>query len=211
MSGSSFVLYSYYMQVWGLTGLTGTGKSAAAEYLNSEGYPSINLEEISRRLINKETEEGREGFERIYKIFGNEVLNSQGGLDRSKLIRRLMLNPHEKKKLEEAIDPLVVEKVNEYRIKWKEMEALMVFIEGSRLFESGMDKGLRGVVALKVDFEKRAKRMVKRDSMGLEEARMMCQMQDTDLIGRLSNEFIDNNGSMADLKKRLDKFVTDKL
>jgi len=199
------------MQVWGLTGLTGTGKSAAAEYLQSKGYPSVNLEEISRRVVNKETEEGREGFEKIYKIFGNQVLNAQGGLDRSKLIRRLMDNPHEKKLLEEAIDPLVAKAIDPYRIRWKESGTPIAFIEGSRLLESGIDKGLRGVLALKVDLAKRVKRLVKRDTMGMDEVRLMCQMQDTDLIGRIANEFLENNGSMADFKKKLDKFVEVKI
>jgi dephospho-CoA kinase len=199
------------MQVWGITGLTGTGKSTATEYLQSKGYPSIHLEDISRRLINKDTAEGREGFEKIYKIFGNQVLNAQGGLDRSKLMRRLMLNPVEKKMLEEAIDPLVAKAIDPYRIRWKESGNPIAFIEGSRLFESGIDKGLRGVVALKVDFDKRVKRLAKRDTMGIDEVKLMCQIQDTDLIARLATEFIDNNGSLADLKKRLDKFVNSKL
>lgn len=199
------------MQVWGLTGLTGTGKSTAAQYFESKGFPTVNLEEISRRLINKDTAEGREGFEAIYKIFGNQVLNSLGGLDRTKLVRRIMLNPHEKKKLEEAIDPLVAQAVNIHRVKWKESGTSIAFIEGARVIESGMDKGLRGVLAIKADLEKRVKRLSKRDTLGMDEARMMCQMQDTDIIGRVAHEFIDNNGTLADFKKKLDKFIELKL
>jgi dephospho-CoA kinase len=198
------------MQVWGITGLLGTGKSSAVEHFASKGYPSVNIEELSRRLINKDTDEGREGFEKIYKIFGNQVLNSLGGLDRSKLLKRLLLNPHEKKALEEAIDPLVQGAIEKSRIRWKESGTPFAFIEGMRVFEGGFDKGLRGVLALHVDLEKRVKRLAKRDTMGVDEVRMMIQMQDTDLIRRLAHVVIDNNGKLSDLHKRLDAFISEK-
>jgi dephospho-CoA kinase len=199
------------MQVWGITGLLGSGKTTAVEHIQSKGHPVINLEEVFRRLVNKETPEGREGFERIYKIFGNEVLNSLGGLDRIKLGRRLLLNPHEKKALEAAIDPLVADYVEKQRIVWKDRGEAIAFIEGSRVFESGMDKGLRGVVALQTDLDKRIKRVAKRDTMGVDEVKMMLQLQDTDIIGRLAKVLWPNNGKIADLKKHIDKFLTEKL
>ena len=198
------------MQVWGLTGLWGTGKSSAVEYLSSKGYPSVNIEELSRRLINKDTEEGREGFQAIYKIFGNEILNAQGGLDRTKMLKRIMLNPHEKKNLEGAIDPLVSKAIDKLRVRWKESGTPFAFIEGARVFEGGFDKGLRGVIALQVDVEKRVKRIMKRDTMGIDEVRMMIQMQDTDIIRRLATVVLDNNGKMADLHKRIDSFLKEK-
>jgi dephospho-CoA kinase len=198
------------MQVWGLTGLLGTGKTAAIQYLSSKGYPSVNIEELSRRLINKDTEEGREGFEKIYKLFGNQVLNSLGGLDRTKLLKRLLGNPHEKKNLEAAIDPLVAAAIEKHRIRWKDSGTPFAFIEGTRLFEGGFDKGLRGVIALKVDAEKRIKRVMKRDSMGVDEVRLMLQMQDSDIIGRLASVAIDNNGKIEGLHKALDAFLKDK-
>ncbi len=198
------------MQVWGLTGLWGTGKTSVVEYLGSKGYPSVNIEELSRRLINKDTEEGREGFQAIYKIFGNEILNAQGGLDRTKMLKRIMLNPHEKKNLEGAIDPLVSKAIDKLRVRWKESGTPFAFIEGARVFEGGFDKGLRGVVALQVDVEKRVKRIMKRDTMGIDEVRLMIQMQDTDIIRRLATVVLDNNGKLSDLHKRIDSFLKEK-
>ena len=198
------------MQVWAITGLWGTGKTTAVDYLQSKGYPSVNIEELSRRLINKDTEEGREGFQKIYKVFGNEILNAQGGLDRTKLLKRIMLNPHEKKNLEGAIDPLVASAIDKLRVRWKESGTPFAFIEGARIFEGGFDKGLRGVIALNVDLEKRVKRLMKRDSMGVDEVRLMIQMQDTDIIRRLASVALDNNGKVESLHKQIDAFLKEK-
>ncbi len=199
------------MKVWGITGLLGTGKSTAISYLESLGYPSVNIEELFRRCINKNTDEGREGFTRIYKIFGNEVLNSLGDLDPRKLGQKLLLNPHDKKLIEEAIDPLVNDLVEKKRIQWKEQGVDLAFVEGGRIFESGMDKNLRGVVALEADFNKRVKRVSKRDHMGETEAKLMMQMQDNDLISKLSKIKWKNDASEAALKKVINAFIDEQL
>ncbi|NCN41005.1 dephospho-CoA kinase [bacterium] len=199
------------MKVWGLTGQLGTGKSTATEYLGTLGYPSVNLEDLFRRSINKDTDDGREGFTRIYKIFGNEVLNSLGQLDPRKLGQKLMLNPEDRKRIEEAIDPLVNDLVEKKRIEWKEQGVELGFVEGARVFESGMDKNLRGVVAIEADFNKRVKRIAKRDHMGENEVKMMFQMQDNAVISRLSKVKWKNDGSIPALKKQIDAFVDEQL
>ncbi|MEO5667003.1 MAG: dephospho-CoA kinase [Bdellovibrionota bacterium] len=198
------------MQVWAITGLWGTGKTTAVEYLQSKGYPSVNIEELSRRMVNKDTEEGREGFSKIFKVFGNEILNAQGGLDRTKLLKRIMANPHEKKNLEGALDPLVVIAIDKLRVRWKDSGTPFAFIEGSRIFEGGFDKGLRGVIAVNVEVEKRVKRLMKRDTLGVDEVRLMIQMQDTDIIRRLASVAFDNNGKVESLHKQIDQFIKDK-
>ena len=195
------------MKVWGITGLKGTGKSELASHFASLGCPTVNVEEISRKLINKDTEEGREGFQRIYKIFGSEVLNSLGQLDPGKMAKKLMLNPHDKQRIEEAIDPLINDAIEKKRVQWKQEGVKLAFVDGSRIFEAGLDKSLSGVIALEVDFDKRVKRVVKKEAMEADQVKLMFQMQDNDVISRLAKTTWKNNGKLTDLKKKADAFV----
>lgn len=199
------------MKVWGITGLKGTGKTEVCEHLASKGFPILNVDDVFRKMVNKDTDEGRRGFERIYKIFGNEVLNSLGQLDPGKMAKKLMLNPHDKQRIEEAIDPLVADYVEKKRVGWKQDGVRLAIVEGARIFDAGLDKSLSGVVGLEADFDKRVRRVAKRDHMGQDEVKMMFQMQDNDVASRLAKTVWKNNGKLADLRKKADVFAEDQV
>lgn len=64
------------MEVWGITGVIGSGKSSAIAYLKEKGYPVIDADQVSRIVVERDTEEeGKEGFGAIYKAFGSTVLD----------------------------------------------------------------------------------------------------------------------------------------
>ena len=79
------------MEVWGITGVIGSGKSTAVAYLKTGDYPVIDADQVSRIVVDKDTEDGKEGFAKIYRAFGASVLNNLGQLDRRALRLRLSL------------------------------------------------------------------------------------------------------------------------
>lgn len=197
------------MKVWGITGLIGTGKTEAVNYLAELGFPCVNMEQISKTLVDKNTDIGREGFTRIYKIFGGDVLNSLGQLDAGKLAQKLLLNPHDRKLIEEAIDPLLNDVIEKKRVEWMKDEVELAFIEGARIYDSGMDKNLSGVITIEADVNKRVKRVAKRDHMGETEVKLMFQYQDNTLMSRLATKKWDNNKTKPALFKQIDTFLGD--
>lgn len=199
------------MKVFAITGLLGSGKSTAAEYLSSKGYPTVNVEEISRKVVDKASPEGNEGFGRVVNAFGTGILNSLGELDRSALAKLIMLNPHERAKLEEVLNPLIHTHLAKVMTGWKNDGVRLAFIEGSRIFETAVDKLVASVIEVVASEGKRVKRVMKRDSMGKDEVALMLRMQHSDLIGRLAKIKWKNDKSQSDLKKQIDNFVEEEL
>ncbi|MBQ2676058.1 MAG: dephospho-CoA kinase, partial [Clostridia bacterium] len=55
----------------GLTGPSGSGKSAFAEILHKSGIDVINADEVARLVVEK----GSPCLDRLCDAFGNEILN----------------------------------------------------------------------------------------------------------------------------------------
>ncbi len=200
------------MQVWGITALTGSGRRTAANYLTEKGFPVVDVDDLSRRLVDRNTEMGKEGFERIYKLFGNTVLNSLGELDRSKLMKRLMVNPNEKAQLESALDPLVHRHIEKLRVDWNANGVNLAFIHSVRLLDAGFQKSLRGMIRVSASFDQRVKRVMKRDAMGKEEVTLMFQMQDNQThLERNTQVNWKNDNKLSDLKKNIDAWISEQL
>ena len=65
----------------GLTGGIGSGKSAAAKHFSDHGVSVVDADQASREVVKK----GEPALSSISDYFGEEILNKDGSLDRSKL------------------------------------------------------------------------------------------------------------------------------
>lgn len=174
------------------------------------GYPTIDADEVSRRVVDRNREEGKEGFEKVFKFFGASVLDNLGNLDRRALRKRMMANPHEHKKLEEILHPLIIAQIQKTTRLWKEQGVKLGFVEGARLIESGFHNLLGGIIVVRADEKNRVKRVMKRDHMGKDEVEMMVRLQDEAMMLHFAKVTWDNNGTEAALKKKIESFVQER-
>lgn len=198
------------MELWGITGIIGSGKSTAISYLSSKGLPCVDADQVSRLVVDKNTELGKLGFQLIYKTFGSSVLDNLGNLDRRALRMKMLNNPDDRKKLEEILHPLILDYIEKWARKQREMGAKFAFVEGSRLVESKFHKNLNGLIVITSDEKKIIPRVVKRDSMGKEEVQMMISLQDQNVMLSEAKFELKNNGSKDELNKKLDRFLEER-
>lgn len=198
------------MEVWGITGVIGSGKSTAVRYLSSLGFPVVDADDISRRVVDRNTEEGKEGFERVYKAFGSQVLDNLGNLDRRALRKRMMQNPQDRDTLEALLHPLIIKAIEKNMRQWKEENRTIAFIEGARLVESGFHKLLAGVVLVTATPPTRVKRIMKRDGMGKLEVEMMFGLQDESFMKRACKVIWTNEKTEKLLHQQIDEFLISK-
>jgi dephospho-CoA kinase len=199
------------MEVWGVTGVIGSGKTTLIRHLESAGYPVIDADQVSRLVVDRNTDLGREGFSQVYKAFGAAVLDNLGNLDRKALRRRMMQNPHERDVLEKILHPLIIGHISKTLKEWKSANLKLGFIEGSRLIESGFANMLAGLVLVVTDEKNRIKRVMKRDSMGKDEVTMMMELQNEEAMKRYCKIQLKNNGKPEELFAASDVFVADRL
>jgi dephospho-CoA kinase len=91
------------MHVVGLTGGIGSGKTAVSNHLNLLGITVVDADIVSRQVV----EPGTEALLQIGKHFGDDIINTDGALNRAKLREIIFHNSAEKTWLEKLLHPLI--------------------------------------------------------------------------------------------------------
>ena len=115
----------------GLTGAIGTGKSLVRKMLEHKGALTIDAD----RLTHSAYAVGTRGFEDLVRIFGNEILDRNGQVDRKRLGEIVFKDAYALHQLEALIHPLVTRAV-ERIIKLSPLP--IIVIEAIKLLESGL-------------------------------------------------------------------------
>ena len=192
----------------GLTGGIGTGKSTVSRKLRERGYPVIDLDVISREVI-----EYPEVIDELVRNFGIEILESQNNISGKKSISRNKLRQtvfKEEKKvsvLNSIMHPPIVKKMRREIEKLKK-NCKTVFIEVQLLFEAKLEKEFDLTVLVYADKKTQLERVLKRDGRKEEEVQQIINAQmDMTEKRRLSNYIIENNGDSEMLDLEIEKFI----
>ena len=89
----------------GLTGGIASGKSTVARLFAERGVPVIDLDQVAREVV----EPGQPALEEITQLFGPEVLDADGRLDRAALRARVFRDPAARRQLEALLHPLILD------------------------------------------------------------------------------------------------------
>ena len=94
-------------RIWriGLTGGIGSGKSTVASMLADLGAAVIDADAISRSL----TAAGGRAIPEIRRIFGDEMVGTDGAMDRQAMRSKVFTDPQARQQLEAIIHPLVAQ------------------------------------------------------------------------------------------------------
>ena len=95
-------------------------------------------------------------------VFGNEILNSDGTLNRAALAECAFATPDKTELLNKTLLPHIVKLIN------AELDAPRVLLDAPTLFESGADSLCNEIIVVLSDEKVRKKRIMERD--GIDEA-----------------------------------------
>jgi dephospho-CoA kinase len=93
------------MLVIGLTGGIGSGKSAVSDLFEQKGIHVVDADIAAREVVEPDTP----ALKKITEHFGQEILTTEGRLDRPKLREIIFNNPDEKSWLEALLHPLIAD------------------------------------------------------------------------------------------------------
>ena len=192
----------------GLTGGIGTGKSTVSRKLRERGYPVIDLDVISREVI-----EYPEVINELIRNFGIEILESQNNISGKKSISRNKLRQtvfKEEKKvsvLNSIMHPPIVEEMRR-QVENLKKNYKTVFVEVQLLFEAKLEKEFDLTVLVYADKKTQLERVLKRDGRKEEEVQQIINAQiSMDEKRKLSNYIIENNGNSEMLDLEIEKFI----
>jgi dephospho-CoA kinase len=89
----------------GLTGGIASGKSTVARLFAERGIPVIDLDQVAREVVAP----GRPALDQIVALFGADVLDAGGRLDRGALRARVFRDETARRQLEALLHPLILE------------------------------------------------------------------------------------------------------
>lgn len=144
--------------VIGLTGPTGAGKSTVTAVAESLGFKVVDCDHFARIAVEK----GSDGLADIVQVFGGEMLNPDGTLNRAALAKAAFATPENTELLNKTLLPHIVKLIN------AEINQPRVLLDAPTLFESGADSLCDEIVVVLCDEKTRKKRIMERD--GIDEA-----------------------------------------
>ncbi len=188
------------MLIVGLTGGVGSGKTVVSQTLREEGAYLIDADQIARELAQPHTPTWNE----LIQVFGKEILNEDGSIDRKRLGQRVFSNPKERELLNQMIHPRIREEINRRKeeILQKDPEAIII-IDAALLIELGDHREMDKVIVVFAPDEQRIQRLNRRDGMSREEAQKVIssQMPQEEKL-RVADFVIRNEGTLEETKEK---------
>lgn len=194
------------MRIIGLTGGIASGKSTVSNLFKMNGIPVVDADVVARDVLKK----GTGGWKRVVAAFGEDILQRNGEVDRTRLGQIVFSDPAKRQLLNRLLAPYI-----SYGIFW---EVFKLWVKGCKviildvplLFESKMDRWTKPVIVVWVDPETQLRRLMERDGTSEEASqnRVNAQMP---LDWKRSNAdiVINNVGSREDLNVNFRKVLVE--
>ena len=122
------------MNVIGLTGGMGMGKSTAAQLLDQRLIPVVDTDDLARAVV----EPGQPGLAAVVAAFGRSVLGADQRLRRDELARVIFGDATKRKQLEDILHPLIRARWLEQVKQWKSEQRRLGVVVIPLLFEIGV-------------------------------------------------------------------------
>ena len=191
----------------GLTGTIGSGKSTVSARLTKLGALVLDADTISREAVKK----GADGLNKIAEVFGKEVIDANGELDRKALAGIVFSDESKRLILNGIKHPQVLKALKEKKKKKKALNPdRMIVWDVPLLIEVGWVEYVDSVWLVTALEQTRINRIMARDGCTIKQAQSrICAQMSEEEKARFSNEIIDNGGSLEQLYQRVDALYSE--
>jgi dephospho-CoA kinase len=188
-------------RIIGLTGGIASGKSLVSRALKRLGMTVIDADDISHEILAGDTSIQQE----VIRIFGKEVCNEEGGIDRERLGRIVFSqNPGFRKDLEAILHPPIREEM--WR-RARESRSDDVVLDIPLLVETGGHERVDLVLVVYATRELQIQRLVARDGISRQEAVSRIDTQlPLESKASAAHYIINNTGSVEETEEQATRF-----
>ena len=192
------------MDIYGLTGGIGSGKSAAAAIFEDCGIPVVSADELSRIVVTP----GSAGLAAVVAAFGEGVLTPDGELDRRKLGAIIFKDPSQRARLEGILHPRIRDSFQDVLTALEATGQHLVVYEVPLLFENNLEKQMKAVILVSAPEDQRIARVMARDKLSAEDVRvrMAAQMDDQGRRSR-AQYVLENDGDLEHLRAQVEALL----
>lgn len=186
----------------GITGSIASGKSVLTAYLLGLGFPVIDADAIARDLVHP----GSDTLKEIADIFGEDMILSDGNLDRDKLGKRVFSDEDARNRLNEIMHPAIVSAMLDLSENFHGLvfyDVPLLFEQIDDIKESGLEFDAIWLVDAKEDVQ--LARLMARD--GIDEAyakEKIASQMPLEEKKKLATVVFDNSGDLMNLYNQVD-------
>lgn len=190
------------MHVIGLTGGIASGKSTVTAFFKERGIPVIDADILGHRTYDP----GTDTFKAVVAAFGDDLVATDGSIDRRVLGGKVFGKPEELKRLTDIVWPGIRKLASEALSEFEAAGNSLVVLEAAVLFEAGWEDLVHEVWVVVVEPDLAVQRLASRN--GLDEAaaraRIDSQLSNDERIAR-ADVVITNNGTLDELQSNIEQ------
>lgn len=192
------------MVVIGLTGNIGCGKSSLSKILKDNSLDIIDADIISREIMSN-----NKLLEEVFKVFGEDVKDKDGTLNRKKLASIVFSDNKKLIALNDITHPAIK---NEIKRRIKDIGNKgrnIVIVDAALLIEGKFLDLVDKLIVITCDEKEQINRVMYRDNSNMDEAlnRISSQMSQDEKV-KFGDYIIDNSGSLEELNYKANKLIT---
>ncbi|WP_301108480.1 dephospho-CoA kinase [Sporosarcina sp.] len=188
----------------GLTGSIASGKSTVANMLREKGYPIVDADVIAREVV----EPGSPLLNEIQNVFGDEVIQEDGSLNREKLGSVVFSDETKRRQLNELMHPAIRGEMVRQKEQYVEQGFKTVIMDIPLLFESKLQSYVEKILVVSVTKQLQKERLIARNELSETEAdaRIASQL-DLKIKEQGADAVIHNDGTIEETKRQLIKIL----
>lgn len=179
-------------KIVGLTGGIATGKSLVSSFLNQQGIPIVDADQITRQVEAKDTP----GLDAIVTEFGVSILQSDGQLNRQLLGQIVFSDVEKLRLLVRTIDPFIRSQIT------KEIRNLashpLIVLDAPTLFENGYQQLVDEVLMVSCTANIQLQRLMSRNQLSITQANQRIKAQWPIEIKQLLADYVIYNSDTKD-------------
>ncbi|MBQ3947242.1 MAG: dephospho-CoA kinase [Ruminococcus sp.] len=193
--------------VVGLTGQTGAGKSTISKIFSENGFEVIDADQVSRKVVEK----GSNCLYEIEELFGREVLNDDGTLNRKALGAIVFTDKTKLETLNTIMHPYITKEILRLIKELSNNGVDLILLDAPTLFESHADDFCEIIISVLADADIREKRIIVRDGITHEQARHRMDSQYSDDFFEQHSDYIIHNNDDLETVYKISREVSDKI
>jgi len=151
----------------GLTGSIGVGKSFVTSVFIELGCRVLDADQTAREVVMP----GTPGLKAVAEAFGEDVLTTDGTLDRKRLGARIFADQSQRERLNHILHPFIIARQDEILNGWEAEDPNGIgIVDAALMIESGGYKRFDKLIVVHCRPEVQLERLMLRDKLSPDEA-----------------------------------------
>lgn len=192
--------------VIGLTGGIASGKSTVSHMIKEQGIRVVDADVIAKDVVSK----GKPALHQIVQTFGEDVLLSNGELNRQELGTIIFSDEEKRKQLNAIVHPEVRKEMLKQRYEGIHQQETFVVLDIPLLFESQLESLVDRIIVVYTTPKLQLSRLMSRNNLTEEEALNRIHAQrPLDEKCQKADYVIENTKDLAFVRKQLQNILND--